>query len=174
MTAHYEKKLSVVKTQLQHELKDKQKILSQRIGDVAAKSDLGYVSLIILNKCVERYSRGSLTKNLLLKKPIKKKSDIQEFDNSLTGKRLDMKQFLNSDKQRVLELFLRQENVLVALYDKVFPNAHKSGRNSTLNGSTIMGAHSAVNTTVDGVLELQRDILDALANEDTMFGLNSS
>jgi len=81
---------------------------------------------------------------------------------------------LNSDKQRILELFLTQEHVLVAMYDKLFPKALKGGR-SSMNGSSIMGVHSAMNTTVDiGVLEHQRDILDVVGKEDSLNGLNLS
>jgi len=53
MTADYEKKLTVVKTQLQREIKNKQKILSLRTDDVPAKSDLKYVFI----DCIEQVRR---------------------------------------------------------------------------------------------------------------------
>jgi len=63
----------------------------------------------------------------------------EEFFSNIT-----LKQFLSSDKNRILELLLSSEKFLTKIYDVIFP-----GKNIPLNVSTINheDAHSMLNTS---------------------------
>ena len=166
--ANQERKLDLMKKDMDREIKVKHKILSQRTAELVAKSDLEYIFI----DCIEQVRREIFKRKNNQKAYYDKMPKLENVDNQMANaKGVEFKQFLNSDKQKVLELFLTQEQVLIALYDKLFPkaqsiNSNALGKIGTLNSGHHNTINNLNNTFDSSILDNQKDIIDLISRDN--------
>ena len=166
----YERKLVLMKKDIDREVKEKNKILSQRTTDFVVRSDLESIFI----DCIEQVRREVFKRKTNQKRYYDKMPLLENTDGqAATAKTIEFKQFLNSDKQKILELFLTQEHILIALYDKLFPKTQSAtGKMGSLNSSIIGGPQNTnhnINNTLDiTILDYQNNIIDLIAKDENI------
>ena len=111
------------KTQIETERKENRELKTEKANFYSRRNELEELFLKCVDETrrdIERRRAVTFARNTNLNSTLHKTSS--KFDDSLESA-IKNEQFTAGDKRKVLELLLSNENVLLFLYEKLFPRA---------------------------------------------------